>query len=89
MRADGTAAREEGVVWFRLVSDLAVPYQLHDLLSHEGKYMCAQCSNTAQKPVFHAQVSECPRSTLPVDSMLQRVAARLAGPRAHTGPAAR
>ena len=26
------AAREEGVVWFRLVTDVALPYELHDLL---------------------------------------------------------
>ncbi len=39
-RADGTAAREEGVVWFRMVSDAALPYELHDLLLREGKFMC-------------------------------------------------
>jgi hypothetical protein len=83
-RADGTAVREEGVVWFRMVSDLALPYQLHDLLPRVGKYMCAQCSNTAQEPVFHTQVSECPRTTMPV--ALQRAAvaspdaARMQGP---------
>jgi hypothetical protein len=71
-RADGIAAREEGVVWFRMVTDVAVPYQLHDLLPREGKYMCVQCSNTAQEPVVHAHVSECPRSTLPVDLTLPR-----------------
>jgi hypothetical protein len=43
-RADGTAAREEGVVWFRMVTDVAVLYELHDLLPREGKYMCEQCS---------------------------------------------
>ena len=61
-RVDGTVAREEGVVWFRMVSDVDVPYQLHDLLPRENKYMCAQCSNTTQEPVFHAEVSECARA---------------------------
>jgi len=71
-RVDGTAAREEGVVWFRMVSDLALPYQLHDLLPREGKYMCVQCSNTTQEPVFHTKASECPRATMPVDLAQQR-----------------
>jgi hypothetical protein len=66
-RADGTAAREEGVVRFRMVTDVVVLYELHDLLPREGKYMCEQCSNTAQEPLFYAEVSECPRASLPVD----------------------
>ena len=48
--------------------------------------MCVQCSNTTQEPVFHADVGDCPRSTLPVDLTQQRVAlatpasARIQGP---------
>ncbi len=51
--ADGVFVREEGVVWFKMVSDSAVVYHLHDLMPREGKYMCEQCSNALQVPLFH------------------------------------
>ena len=62
---DGTAAREEGVVWLRTVTDVALPYELHDLLPREGKFVCAQCSNSTQEPVFYEDVGDCPHSTSP------------------------
>jgi hypothetical protein len=85
-RADGTAAREEGVVWFRMVTDVALPYELHDLLPREGKFMCAQCSNSTQEPVFHVDVGDCPRSTLPVDLTQQRAALATPAPARIQGP---
>ena len=85
-RADGVAVREEGVVWFRMVTDVDVQYQLHDLLPREGKYMCAQCSDTAQEPLFHAEVSECPRATLPVDLAQVRAALATPAPERIQGP---
>jgi hypothetical protein len=85
-RADGVAVREEGVVWFRMVTDAALPYELHDLLPREGKFMCAQCSNTTQEPVFHVDVGDCPRCTLPVDLTQQRVALATPAPARIQGP---
>ena len=73
-------------MWFRMVSDLDLPYQLHDLLPRGGKYLCVQCSNTTQEPVFHMKASECPRATMPVDLSQQRATlaepdpARIRGP---------
>ena len=69
---DGACVREEGVVWFKMVSDSAVAYQLHDLLPREGKYMCEQCSNALQVPLFHVLPADCPRTTMPVNLEKQR-----------------
>jgi hypothetical protein len=72
--ADGLFVREEGVVWFKMMSDSAVVYQLHDLLPREGKYMCEQCSNAVQVPLFHVLPADCPRTTMPVNLEKQRAA---------------
>ena len=72
---DGEDVRKEGVVWFKKVSEVDTPYQLHDLLAdqRQGSYMCVQCSNTQLIPVFHAEVTDCPRTSTQVD--LQAVCA--------------
>jgi hypothetical protein len=88
---NGACVREEGVVWFKMVSDCAVAYQLHDLLPREGKYMCEQCSNNAlQTPHFHVLSTDCPRTTMPANLEKPRAAflapdpSRLEGPQMAT-----
>ena len=73
-------------MWLRTVTDVALPYELHDLLPREGKFMCAQCSNTTQEPVFHEDVGDCPRSTLPVELTQQRAALATPAPARIQGP---
>ena len=86
--ANGVDTREEGVVWFKMVSDVELPYQLHDLLKgqRDGRYMCTQCSNTTQAPVFHAKVTDCLRTTIPVNMEGARAAQCIPDPTRISGP---
>ena len=84
--ADGVDIREEGIVWFKMVSEVELPYQLHDLLKRDGKYMCTQCSNTTQVPVFHAELTDCPRKTAPVNLEAARAAMCIPDPARISGP---
>ena len=84
--ADGVDIRDEGIVWFKMVSEVELPYQLHDLLKRDGKYMCTQCSNTTQVPVFHAEVTDCPCTTAPVNLEAARAAMCIPDPARISGP---
>ena len=69
-----------------MVSDAAIAYQLHDLQPREGKYMCEQCSNAAQSPLFHAAPADCPRATMPANLEQPRAAMVTPDPSRIEGP---
>ena len=74
--------------WFKKVSEVDTPYQLHDLLAdqRQGSYMCVQCSNTQLIPVFHAEVTDCPRTSTQVDLQAVRATPCVPDPARIQGP---